>query len=238
MRQIRGSSLVFGGGGAIIHLFMLTVLGYGAHLVQLGLITTGTLTSFIMYSVTMSMSSMTLVGTYAEIMRGVGASKRVFEILDRQTLIPSIGGKKLDTINGLIQFNNVNFCYPTRVEDKILTDFNINVEPGKSLAVVGASGSGKSTLMHLLLRMYDIDSGNIQLDGHDITELDPTYLRQNIAIVPQEPVLFGGTIFENICFGLQEYDENDEKFKEKVIQCAKDANCHEFIENFPNVYYM
>jgi len=236
MVQVRGTSVFWGSGGAVVNLFMLAVLGYGGHMVQAGLITTGTLTSFLMYSLNVTMTSFGVAGAFAEIMRGVGASKRVFYIMDRQSQIPNVGGELVTNIKGEIDFQNVNFAYPNRIEDKILRDFNCKVEPGKSLALVGRSGSGKSTIMNILLRLFDVDSGNILLDGKNIKDLDPTSLRQQIGIVPQEPVLFTGTIFENLCFALTEYDAEDPAFRESVYQCAKEANAHDFIMSFPDGY--
>jgi len=234
MKQIRGSAVFWGAGSTVVNCFMLAVLGYGGHLVQMGLITAGTLTSFLMYSLSLSMASFGLASTFAEVMRGVGASTRLFEIIDRESAVPNIGGRSLPQIEGKIEFENITFRYPSRLEDVILENFNLKIEPGKSLALVGPSGSGKSTCMNLLLRLYDAEKGKVSLDGNDISELDPTWIRRSMGIVPQEPALFSGTLLENICFGLDSWDENDPELMERVIQATHDSNCYDFINEFPD----
>ena len=121
-----------------------------------------------------------------------------------------------------IYFNNVSFSYPTKKNTKIIDNFNLKAEPGKTIAIVGSSGSGKTTLTNLLLRFYDVDKGNILINGVDIKDIDLSWLRANIGIVSQEPILTSGTIRENILYGVNNYTEK------KFIETCKLANVYSF----------
>jgi ATP-binding cassette subfamily B (MDR/TAP) protein 1 len=123
---------------------------------------------------------------------------RIFKIIDTKPNIPYKGGHKPSTCYGEISFQNISFTYPARTDIVVLKDFSFEVKPNQTVALVGQSGSGKSTLLCLLERFYDVQEGNIMIDGKNIKDLDPLWLHQNIAIVPQEPVLFSGTIRSNI----------------------------------------
>jgi ATP-binding cassette subfamily B protein len=130
----------------------------------------------------------------------------------------------------VIELASVSFCYPSRPETKALDDFNLVVEEGKSLALVGPSGAGKSTIFELLQRFYDPNSGSIQLGGVDIRELDPAELRRNLAVVAQQPSLFSGDVMHNIRYG------KTDASKEEVVNAAKAAFAHDFIEQLPDGY--
>lgn len=126
---------------------------------------------------------------------GIGSATRIWEILDRVPSIPTQGGLiPSKPLLGEISFNDVSFNYPTRADADVLRNLSMKIEAGGVTAVVGRSGSGKSSLAALLLRLYDPQQGSVHLDGHDMKELDPQWLRKNIGAVNQEPVLFSGTI--------------------------------------------
>ncbi|MED6150567.1 ATP-binding cassette, sub-B (MDR TAP), member 8 [Stylosanthes scabra] len=155
------------------------------------------------------------------------AVKSVFEILDRKSLIHKAGycnnGRKLENMSGKIELKNVDFAYPSRAGTPILRKFCLEVKAGKSIGLVGKSGCGKSTVIALIQRFYDVERGFVKVDNVDIRELDIQWCRQHTALVSQEPVLYSGTIRDNILFGKQDATENE------VVEAAKAANAHEFI---------
>ncbi|KAG6608771.1 Multidrug resistance protein ABC Superfamily [Phytophthora cinnamomi] len=156
-----------------------------------------------------------------------------FGILDTKSDIDASKeevGEKPDSCAGRIQALNVNFTYPSRPDVQILNDYNVTIEPGQTVAFVGASGGGKSTLIALLERFYDPNSGSILLDGRDIKTLNVKWLRSQIGLVSQEPVLFATTIFENIAAG------GEGITREQVVAAAKLANAHTFIMSLPEQY--
>ncbi|CAG8568513.1 1357_t:CDS:2 [Racocetra fulgida] len=170
-----------------------------------------------------------------------GAGSKIFETIDR---VPSIDiasdtGDKPENVVGYIQLKNINFVYPTRPDVKTLNDVSFDVEPGSTVALVGSSGSGKSTIMSLILRFYDPISGGVFLDGRDIKSLNLTWLRRQISLVNQEPVLFKATIAENVSYGLVSsiYENlSDNEKREMIENACKMANAHDFIMNFPDKY--
>ncbi|KAJ3253311.1 GTPase-activating protein [Boothiomyces macroporosus] len=171
------------------------------------------------------------------------AAYKIFETIDRVPLIDSSSNSgfilQKENVQGGIEFTNVNFTYPSRPDTKILNNFNLKIEPGTSIALVGQSGSGKSTIIQLLERFYDPNSGKILLDGRDLKSISLASLRQNIAIVSQEPVLFDGTIMENVGFGLSgtHLESASQDIIEKMVHRAcREANATEFIEQLPNKY--
>jgi len=157
-------------------------------------------------------------------MKGLGASKRVFELLDKVPMIPNIGGLKPAMLIG----NLGN--YPTRPDHPVLKAMNLKVEAGTSVAIVGSSGSGKSTIAYLIERFYDPNSGQVLIDNNLVSDVDPTWLRQQIGIVGQEPILFAVSIEENILYG------RPNATKEQIIEAANLANAHSFITSFPEGY--
>jgi len=138
--------------------------------------------------------------------------------------------KKLEKVKGKVTFKNVDFHYPTRPNVAVLDQCNLTARPGKVVALVGPSGSGKSSVMLLLERFYNVAAGKILLDGHDISKMNPKWLRQQIGIVSQEPVLFAGTIADNIAYG------KDGATQEEIEAAATAANAHKFIMKFPDGY--
>uniref|UniRef100_A0A8C0X555 Bile salt export pump n=1 Tax=Castor canadensis TaxID=51338 RepID=A0A8C0X555_CASCN len=160
------------------------------------------------------------------------AATSIFETIDRKPIMDCMAddGYKLDRIKGEIEFQNVTFHYPSRPEVQILNNLNMVIKPGEMTALVGPSGSGKSTALQLIQRFYDPSEGMVTLDGHDIRSLNIRWLRDQIGIVEQEPVLFSTTIAENIRYGRKEATMED------IIQAAKDANAYNFIMNLPQQF--
>lgn len=160
------------------------------------------------------------------------ASLSVFRAIDRKSNIDysSTEGKKPRTCAGRIELKDVHFTYPARPDQQVCNGYNLVVEPGQTVALCGASGSGKSTAIQLIERFYDPDSGSVQLDGVDLRELNVRWLREQIGLVSQEPVLFGGTIAENIGMG------KPGATKDEIVAAAKMSNAHDFIMTFPSGY--
>ncbi|XP_051022358.1 bile salt export pump [Acomys russatus] len=163
---------------------------------------------------------------------GRSAAASIFQTINRQPTIDCMSeeGYKLDRIKGEIEFHNVTFHYPSRPEVKILNNLSMVIKPGKMTAVVGSSGSGKSTALQLIQRFYDPTEGMVTLDGHDIRSLNIRWLRDQIGIVEQEPVLFSTTIAENIRYGREDATMED------IVQAAKEANAYNFIMALPQQF--
>jgi len=224
------SATFYSGVGMGGNLMVISVLLIGGSMVMSNAISIGELTSFLLYTGFAGASVSGLSGFYSEIQKGIGATYRIFDLLDKKPTIPLEGGQILSRLEGRIEFKNVDFAYPNRNEIKVFKNFNLTVLPGTAVAVVGESGSGKSTVASLLLRYYDPLKGQIAIDGVDIQDLDPKWLRSQIGIVSQEPTLFAATIFDNIAYG------KINATPEEVKRAAEKANAHKFIESFPQGY--
>jgi ABC-type multidrug transport system fused ATPase/permease subunit len=192
----------------------------------------GDLISFVLYTTFIGASFGGIAEMYAQIQKAVGATERVFELLEEVPEDIKAGPKApiLEKIKGNVSFNNVAFSYPSRREIQVLKDVNFKAEFGQKIAIVGPSGAGKSTISSLLLRFYDITSGEILVDGKNIYDYDLENLRGNMSIVPQDVILFGGTIKENIAYGKP--DATDEE----IMLAAKQANALNFVEGFPEKF--
>lgn len=192
----------------------------------------GDLISFVLYTTFIGASFGGIAEMYAQIQKAVGATERVFELLEEVPEDIKAGPKApiLEKIKGNVSFNNVAFSYPSRKEIQVLKDVNFKAEFGQKIAIVGPSGAGKSTISSLLLRFYDITSGEILVDGKNIYDYDLENLRGNMSIVPQDVILFGGTIKENIAYGKP--DATDEE----IMLAAKQANALNFVEGFPEKF--
>ncbi|RMJ16111.1 hypothetical protein CDV36_004249 [Fusarium kuroshium] len=172
----------------------------------------------------------------------VAAASKVYSVIDRESPLDptSEEGDKLDQISGSIEFVNVKHIYPARPQQVIMDGINLHIPAGKTTAIVGPSGSGKSTVINLIERFYSPISGQVVCDGKDISTLNLRWFRQKLALVAQEPILFGASIFDNIAMGaLDTSDQNEEKvqsLKSRVHEAAKQANAHRFITNLPKGY--
>ncbi|XP_016018842.2 ATP-binding cassette sub-family B member 10, mitochondrial [Rousettus aegyptiacus] len=222
----------FGATGLSGNLILLSVLYKGGLLMGSAHMTVGELSSFLMYAFWVGLSIAGLSSFYSELMRGLGAGGRLWELLERRPGLPFDGGVVLQQpgFRGALQFRNVHFAYPTRPEAPVFRDFSLSVPAGAVTALVGASGSGKSTVVSLLLRLYDPGAGTISLDGHDIRQLNPAWLRSKIGTVSQEPTLFSCSIAENIAYGA---DDPASVTAAQVERVADVANAAAFIRSFP-----
>ncbi|MBM4367372.1 MAG: ATP-binding cassette domain-containing protein [Deltaproteobacteria bacterium] len=205
-------------------------LWYGGTMVIDKRMTLGDLTSFMLYTLFLAFALGGLSALYGDFNKALGASTRVFELLDRVPGVVNAAGRRLSTVDGRMELAAVRFAYPTRPEVTVLDGVDLALEPGRVLALVGPSGGGKSTVAGLLLRLYDPQEGRVSLDGVDIRELDTSWLREQIGIVSQEPVLFATSIAENIRYGRPGASDAE------VQAAAEAANAHRFIEAFPEGY--
>ena len=203
------------------------IIYMGAKMVQEGNMTSGTLISFVTYTFIIGGAIAGLGSLTTELLGAIGATERVRDILN---LTPELNLKNDNeeySIEGNVAFKDVVFSYPSRKDITVLKKINFSISKGEKIALVGPSGVGKSTIIQLLLRFYNIDSGSIELDGKPIEEYELRNFRKNIALVPQEVILFGGSIAENIKYGDQNASE------EMIMAAAKQANAWEFIAKFP-----
>ncbi len=206
------------------------VLWYGGTLLVDGLLTVGELTSFLLYTLTVAMSIGALSALYEDFMKALGASERVFQLLDRAPTVGGEGGDRPDDVRGAVHLSGVDFSYPSRPDLAVLKGMDLRLDPGEVVALVGPSGSGKSTVAALLSRFYDPQGGTLELDGRPYTELDSDWLREQIGVVSQEPILFATSIRDNIGYGRP--GASDEQIQAAAIA----ANAHGFIEAFPEGY--
>lgn len=204
---------------------ILALLYVGGSMVQSGAISIGELTSFLMYTAYAGSSMFGLSSFYSELMKGVGAASRLFELQDRQPTIPPTKGTNVVSARGPIRFQNVTFSYPTRPAVTIFKNLDFEIPQGTNVAIVGPSGGGKSTIASILLRFYTPTEGKVFIGGNDITKMNAKSLRRKIGLVSQEPVLFSGSIAENISYGKPYASRSD------IIAAARQANC-QFISDF------
>jgi len=219
-----GGGMGFAFGGAVA-----AVLWYGGTLLVDGTMSIGELTQFVLYTFFVAFSLGALSSVWEDFMKAMGASERVFQLLDRTPGIRS-GGRTLDAVSGTVTLDGVSFSYPSRPDVPVLVELDLTLSPGETVALVGPSGGGKSTVAALLSRFYDPDQGAIALDGVPFLELDPTWLRGQVGVVSQEPVLFATSVRDNIRYGKPNASDAD------VETAARAANAHEFITGFPEGY--
>lgn len=224
-REAYVAATFFGVTGLMGNLTVIAVLYVGGGMVKSGAITIGELSSFLMYTAYAGSSMVGLSGFWGEMMKGVGAASRLFELQDRNPTISPTKGLPVRSARGPIEFKNVTFSYPTRPAVKIFKNLNFRIEQGTNVAIVAPSGAGKSTVASLLLRFYVPTEGTITIDGRDITTLNAKQLRRKIGFVGQEPVLFSGTIAENIAYGVPNAT------RAEIVAAARKANC-QFIGDF------
>jgi len=213
----------------IIALGSAAFLWYGGHKVLRGAMTTGELITFIGYIGLLVSPINILSRSYNRIQKGVGAAERIFKLLNiEEKVVEKDNAKKMPAIKGEVVFDEVDFSYKN--DEKVLKEINLKIKPGEMIAIVGHSGAGKSTLVNLIPRFYDVDSGEVRIDGINIKDVTLKSLRKQIGIVPQETFLFKGTIEENISYGVEN------KTRDEVIEAAKKANAHQFIQEFAQGY--
>ncbi|CAG9788382.1 unnamed protein product [Diatraea saccharalis] len=212
------------------NIIIILVLYYGGGMVATEQLSVGNLTSFLLYAAYVGISIGGLSNFYTQLNKGVGAATRLWEIIDREPSIPVTGGlRPKERPKGEIILDNVWYCYGGA---PLIKGLNLHLLPGKSVALVGRSGCGKSTIASLILRLYDPEKGRITLDGVDIRELDPVWLRSHIGYVSQEPVLFNGSIKENILYGIcddHDTEEEDKKKEPAWVSAARTAHLHDMV---------
>ena len=219
-----GALMMFLGFGSIA-----AIMWYGGHEVIAGRLTLAMITGFLMYGISIAGSLGGLGGLYAQLRAAIGGVQRVFEILDTEPSVRDLpGASELPSVGGQITFEDVSFTYDG--EAPVLHSVSLEIKAGEILALVGPSGAGKSTIFNLIPRFYDPSAGVIRIDGQDLRTVTQLSLREQIGIVPQETMLFGGTIRENIRYGRLDATEKE------LITAAQAANAHDFIMGFPQRY--
>ena len=210
------------------------VLWSGARLLQEGEITFGDLTRFILYTTFVAGAMGQFAELYSQLQKAIGATQRVRELLRESGEVEAVLGppapSTLPRLRGDVVFENVHFTYPSRPGVEVLQAINFAASSGQRIALVGPSGAGKSTLISLLLRLYDPSQGRLLIDGRDARDYGLSELRGQMSMVPQEVLLFGGSIAENIAYG------KPGASTEEIQQAARQANAHDFIQAFPEGY--
>jgi ATP-binding cassette subfamily B protein len=210
------------------------VLWEGARLMQSGALTHGELTRFVFCTIFVGGAVSSMAEIFSAMQRAIGATQRVRELLDEPTEPPLTREAHAEAmkmrLRGDVIFDEVHFHYPSRPDLPVLRGLSLHAKAGEQIALVGPSGAGKSTIVALLLRFYEPERGCIRLDGRDARDLPFQSVRANMAIVPQEVLLFGGSIRDNIAYGKPGASDAE------IIAAARGANCHEFVERFPDGY--
>ena len=205
------------------------VLWVGGHDVLAGRLSGGQLSAFVFYALLVAGSVGALSEVAGDLLRAAGATERLLELLNTRPAIspPATPVALPEPPRGAVELSRVTFNYPSRPDRPALSELSLRLQPGQKVALVGPSGAGKSTVLQLLLRFYDPDSGVIRFDGVDIREADPQQLRQRIALVPQDPIIFGADAWENIRYGLADVSDAD------VRSAAEAAHAAEFLDQLP-----
>ena len=208
------------------------VLWVGARDVRNELMSVGMLVQFVIYSIMVAGAVAALSEIWSELQRAAGATERLVELLNIEDTVndPVEAVSSPSSWSGEITFRDITFAYPTRADEATLSNINLKIKPGETIALVGPSGAGKSTFIQLLQRFYDPDQGEIFLDGIDIKTMNRLEFRKSIALVPQDPVIFATTVMENIRFG------NPEANDEEIYEAARSAAAHDFISDLPKGY--
>jgi len=227
--RARVAALFQGVAGFFSYAAVASVLWYGGLLLSRGEMSMGELTSFLLYTFTLAFSLGAFAGLWEDFQKAVGASERVFQLIDRQPRIVG-GSTRLGEVEGRVLVQGLRFAYPSRPDLLVLDGLDLELRPGTVTALVGPSGAGKSTIAALLSRLYDPQEGRILLDGQDLRDLDLDALRAEIGVVRQEPTLFATSIAENIRYGRLSASDAE------VEGAARAANAHDFIQAFPEGY--
>lgn len=205
------------------------IIWYGGNNVINGTITAGSLVAFLAYAVNISNPIKRLTRVIGNIQKALAAAQRVFMIIDMpEEIAESRDAKQLPEVSGKVEFQNVSFAYDDK--GNVITDLSFSVKPGEVIAIVGPSGAGKSTIANLLPRFYDVNKGDIKIDGHSVREVTLDSLREQVGIVPQETMLFNGSVYNNILYGRLDAT------KEEIEAAAKAANAHDFIMQLTDGY--
>lgn len=229
MKNVKLSSLLTPTVEFLAAIAVTFIVWFGGYEVVNGVITAGELVAFLTYAVNLANPVKRLSRVYAAIQKAMAAADRVFDIMDLDEKITDVpNAKPLPPIKGKVEFKDITFSY--KEGQPALQHISLKAEPGQMIALVGPSGSGKSTIANLIPRFYDVDSGVITIDDHDIRQVTADSLREQIGLVPQETMLFSTTVMENIRYGRLEATD------EEVIEAAKAANAEEFIKELPEGY--
>ena len=205
------------------------IIWYGGNNVINGTITAGSLVAFLTYAVNISNPIKRLTRVIGNIQKALAAAQRVFMIIDMpEEIAESRDAKQLPEVSGKVEFQNVSFAYDDK--GNVITDLSFSVKPGEVIAIVGPSGAGKSTIANLLPRFYDVNKGDIKIDGHSVREVTLDSLREQVGMVPQETMLFNGSVYNNILYGRLDAT------KEEIEAAAKAANAHDFIMQLTDGY--
>ncbi len=205
------------------------LLWRGALMVTEGTISGGTIVAFILAGITAAGAYGALTEVYGDLLRGAGAASRLNELLGAEPdIAPPARPQALpQPPRGALAFDNVTFSYPTRLGEKAIADFSLNIEPGETVAIVGPSGAGKSTIFQLAERFYDPQKGVIRMDGVPLTQADPADVRRRMALVPQEGILFGASARDNLRYGAWDASEDD------IWEAVRNANAEDFLRDLP-----
>ncbi|MCI6482844.1 MAG: lipid A export permease/ATP-binding protein MsbA [Selenomonadaceae bacterium] len=229
MKNVKLSSLLTPTVEFLAAIAVTFIVWFGGYEVVNEVITAGELVAFLTYAVNLANPVKRLSRVYAAIQRAMAAADRVFAVMDLEEKITDVpGAKPLPPIKGQVEFKDITFSY--KEGQPALQHISLKAEPGQMIALVGPSGSGKSTIANLIPRFYDVDSGTISIDGHDIRQVTADSLREQIGLVPQETMLFSTTVMENIRYGRLEATD------EEVVEAARAANAEEFIKDLPEGY--
>ncbi|KAG5502781.1 hypothetical protein JKF63_04549 [Porcisia hertigi] len=243
MRMVRWNSVYVASLQVVGYGAMYCIMWAGSMLVASAKLTPGILFSFMLYTVYCGIGLMGLTNLATEINKGYGASLRLFEILDKAEVLQQAqaAGKQLApiTCDWRVTLRDVCFAYPTRPEALIYTNINLTIEPSRCTCVVGSSGSGKSSLAMLLLKLYEPTAGVVRLGEHDLRDISPEWLHEHVGYVGQEPVLFGGSVAQNIAYGTpgRNWDDPiDRWLYAAILDAARKANAHDFVSALPDGY--
>ena len=206
------------------------IIWQGVTMVQNGTLSLTQFNAFLIFTVMLGASVGSLPELYASIQKAVGATERLMQLIQEDSERELYHGKLTPEITGAITFENVHFSYPQRKDIEVLRGFNLSIQQGQTVALVGHSGVGKSTLASLILHYYETESGAIQFDGQNISDIEVKHLRSQMAIVPQELILFSGTIRENIAYG------KPGAAQEEIEEAARKAFALDFINGFPEKF--
>ena len=231
-QRVKQRAILISGVIVIVFSAISGMLWVGGSDVINGTMSAGDLAAFVFYAIMVASSLGTISEVMGELQRAAGATERLIEILQVESHIvaPVENPTSLDNVTPEVAFDDVTFCYPSRPDQPATNNLTLTAHEGKVLALVGPSGAGKTTLFELLQRFYDPQVGKVTLGGIKLNQFDPNELRKQMALVPQQPALFSNDVFHNIRYG------NPQATDEQVIEAAKKAHAHEFIQNLPDGY--